>query len=101
MVDKCNNARGNLFSGQLLQKMSCQMSRLINESGWRLWEKKRRFQKGEYLAEKLIYYVEGKQQIDCQKNKQKKNVASISFCCLTEVWIIKTVSVSAPGERSL
>lgn len=98
MVDKCNNARGNLFSGQLLQKMSCQMSRLINESGWRLWEKKRRFQKGEYLAEKLIYYVEGKQQIDCQKtNKRKTLPQSLSAA----VWIIKTVSVSAPGERSL
>lgn len=32
-------------------------------------ESKRRFQKGEGLSEKLSYYVEGKQQIDCQKKK--------------------------------
>lgn len=37
-------------------------------------ERKRRFQKGEGLSEKLSYYVEGKQQIDCQKKKRCLNL---------------------------
>ena len=55
-------------------------------------------------SKKLSFYVEGKTQTDCQK---KKNIyiyiyfASISFCRLAEVWIIKDVCESAAGEHSL